>query len=75
MAARVKGMPILKKSELLTSWPLRRRMPMPVMLAEAPMGVQLPPRVAPDSKPKYRAVGSMPISAEMPAMTGIMVAT
>ena len=56
MADRVKGMPILKKSPLETSWPSLRRMPMPVMLAEAPMGVQLPPRVAPDSRPKYRAV-------------------
>ena len=38
-------------------------------------GVQLPPRVAPDSRPKYRAVESMPISIAIPAMTGIMVAT
>ena len=41
MADRVKGMPILKKSEFLTSWPSLRRMPMPAILAEAPMGVQL----------------------------------
>ncbi len=56
MADRVKGMPILKKSEFLTSLPSRRRMPMAVMLAEAPMGVMLPPRVAPERRPKYRGV-------------------
>ena len=46
-----------------------------VMLAEAPMGVQLPPRVAPESRPKYRGVGSMPSAVARPAITGIMVAT
>ena len=47
MAERVNGIPILKKSEFWTSQPSLRRMPMAVMLAEAPMGVMLPPRVAP----------------------------
>ena len=51
-ADRVKGIPIRTKSRVLTSYPSFRRMPMPAMLAEAPMGVQLPPSVAPDSRPK-----------------------
>lgn len=53
MADSVKGMPILKKSALATSCPSFLRMPMAVMLAEAPMGVMLPPSVAPESRPKY----------------------
>ena len=52
MADRVKGMPILKKSEFLTVYPSLRKIPIPVMFAEAPIGVQFPPRVAPESNPK-----------------------
>ena len=46
-----------------------------VMLAEAPMGVRLPPRVAPDRSPKYKTVGSTPISRAIFCTTGNMVAT
>ena len=48
---------------------------MPVMLAEAPMGVRLPPRVAPDRRPKYNTVGSTPMSSAIFCTTGSMVAT
>ena len=54
-----------------------------VILADAPMGVQLPPSVAPDRSPKYSgtaiAPASTPICADMAIeiepSTGIMVAT
>ena len=45
------------------------------MLAEAPMGVRLPPSVAPTSRPKYSSRASQPMRAAMPATTGSMVAT
>ena len=58
-AVRVKGTPIFMKSAKLTSWPSLRSMPTPAMLAEAPMGVRLPPRVAPTRRPKNRKCGSV----------------
>ena len=75
MAASVKGIPMRKKSLFLTSYPSFRRIPMPVILADAPMGVQLPPRVAPERSPKYSAVGSTPICCARTAITGSLVAT
>ncbi len=75
MAARVKGTPMRIKSLFFTSCPSLRKMPMPVILADAPMGVRLPPRVAPESRPKYKTVGSTPIFAANPCTTGSMVAT
>ena len=51
-ATSVKGMPMRMKSPVLTSYPSLRRMPMAAMFADAPMGVRLPPSVAPVSKPK-----------------------
>jgi len=50
-AVSVKGMLIFMKSQLLGSKPFLRRMPSAVMLAEAPMGVRLPPSVAPHRRP------------------------
>ena len=35
-------------------------MPIPAIFADAPIGVQFPPRVAPESNPKYNKVGSIP---------------
>ena len=52
IAANVNGIPILKKSEFLTVYPSLRRIPIPVIFADAPIGVQLPPRVAPERSPK-----------------------
>ena len=75
MAAIVNGMPILKKSEFLTVYPSFRRIPIPVIFADAPIGVQFPPSVAPDSKPKYSTVGSVFKADARPAITGIIVAT
>ena len=45
------------------------------MFAEAPIGVMLPPRVAPVSRPKYIRYGSMPSEAVTAARTGSIVAT
>ena len=75
IAARVKGIPILKKSLFFTVCPDLRRIPIPVIFADAPMGVQFPPRVAPESRPKYRRVGSIPRAPASPVTTGSIVAT
>ena len=75
VAVRVKGIPILKKSEFFTVYPSLRRIPIPVIFALAPIGVQLPPSVAPDSRPKYNTVGSMSSVEARLAITGIIVAT
>ena len=75
IAAKVKGMPILKKSEFLTVYPSFLSIPIPVMLADAPIGVQLPPRVAPERSPKYNTVGSTFNADARPAITGSSVAT
>ena len=50
-AMSVKGMPMRMKSLVETLYPSFCRMPIPAMLAEAPMGVILPPSVAPMSRP------------------------
>lgn len=50
-------------------------MPIPVILADAPMGVQLPPKVAPERSPKYSGVASILRAAAIPPITGITVAT
>ena len=50
-AARVKGTPYFMKVVALTSCPSLRKMPMPAMFADAPIGVRLPPSVAPQSSP------------------------
>ena len=52
IAANVNGIPILKKSEFLTVYPSLRSIPIPAIFADAPIGVQFPPSVAPESKPK-----------------------
>lgn len=75
IAANVNGMPILKKSEFLTVYPSLRRIPIPVMFAEAPIGVQFPPSVAPERSPNYSTVGSTFNADASPAITGIIVAT
>ena len=75
IVAIVKGIPILKKSVFLTVYPSLRRIPIPVIFADAPIGVQLPPSVAPESNPKYRTVESIFKAEASPAITGIIVAT
>ena len=50
-------------------------MPIPVIFADAPIGVQFPPSVAPDNKPKYKTVGSILSAAAIPPIIGIIVAT
>ena len=50
-AASVKGTPMRRKSLVRTRSPFLRRMPMAAMLADAQMGVRLPPSVAPVSRP------------------------
>ena len=50
-AVRVKGTPIFMKSPKEVECPSFFRMPTAVMLALAPIGVMLPPRVAPESRP------------------------
>ena len=45
------------------------------MLAEAPIGVQLPPRVAPDKRPKNIGMrAASPNCPDIPAIIGIIVA-
>ena len=51
-AVRVNGTEILIKALFETSYPFFFKMPIPVILAEAPTGVMLPPSVAPVSRPK-----------------------
>ena len=45
------------------------------MLAEAPIGVRFPPRVAPIRSPKYKSRGLTDITLERDASTGSIVAT
>ncbi len=52
-AVRVKGTPIFMKSPKEVECPSFFRMPTAVMLALAPIGVMLPPSVAPVRRPKY----------------------
>ena len=51
-AVRVNGTEILIKALFGTSYPFFFKMPIPVILAEAPTGVIFPPSVAPVSRPK-----------------------
>ena len=51
-AAKVKGIPIFIKSLNLTSCLSFLSNPQATMLAEAPIGVRLPPKLAPISRPK-----------------------
>lgn len=46
-----------------------------MILADAPIGVILPPSVAPVRSPKYRRQGSNPVLAAIPERTGSIVAT
>ena len=52
-AAIVRGTPIFIKSLKETSYPSFFNNPTAAILADAPIGVKLPPKVAPDNKPKY----------------------
>ena len=63
-----------KNCRFFTSQPFLRRMPIAAMLADAPIGVILPPRVAPVRSPKNRTYGSTPIDAAIAATTGSIVA-
>ena len=75
-AARVNGTPIFKKSEFFTSYPSLRKIPIAVILALAPIGVKLPPKVAPHNKPKYRSNGfARPNDKPILLTTGNIVAT
>ena len=74
-AISVKGTPILRKSFVETLYPSFCKIPMPAILADAPIGVMLPPRVAPMSKPKANRYGSVLIMDAMLLTTGSMVAT
>jgi hypothetical protein len=50
-AVKVIGNPILKKSLKETEYPNFFNKPIPAIFAEAPIGVKLPPNVAPANKP------------------------
>lgn len=58
-AASVNGTLIFIKSLALTSYPSFFRIPREVIFADAPIGVRLPPSVAPATSPKYSTVGSI----------------
>lgn len=53
-AVSVKGTPIRMKSRKLTSQPCFFRSPTDAILADAPIGVRLPPSVAPQRSPKKK---------------------
>lgn len=74
-AARVKGTEIFMNCPALTSYPSFLRIPIPVMFAEAPIGVRFPPRVDPTKSPKYRMYGETPMSPAISPQTGSIVAT
>lgn len=63
------------KSPVLGLYPALRKIPIPVIFAEAPIGDKLPPNVAPLNNPKYNRIGSKPSVAEIEDTTGNIVAT
>ena len=73
-AVSVNGMLIFMKSRNLTSYPSFLSIPTPAMLADAPMGVRLPPKVAHTRSPKNRKYGSMFIAFATLARIGSIVA-
>src|SRR5574344_1875887 len=75
IATHVSGPLIFMKAFALTSYPALCSIPSVVIFADAPIGVMLPPRVAPDSSPKYSRYGSMPIDFDTIVTTGSIVAT
>ena len=60
-AMRVNGMPMRMKSLVETLYPSFCRMPIPAMLAEAPIGVMLPPSVAPISRPNANRYSNLTV--------------
>ena len=74
-AVSVNGTDILVKSLVFTSYPFFLSIPIPVILADAPIGVRFPPSVAPQRRPKYSRFGSMFSFAAIPEMTGSIADT
>ena len=69
-AARVKGSPIETNFPKMTGYPSFFRIPQATILADAPIGVIFPPRLAPISRPKRNNEGSICALCAIPDATG-----
>jgi len=74
-AAIVKGKPIEANSLKLTGYPFFRSRPVAAILVDAPIGVILPPRVAPIKSPKRKSSGGALSITDIVPTTGSMVIT